>query len=210
VNPALLALGVAVSLAAVVAVSARDARIATIGLVAVLAGGPLIAEPLQHPLAIAARVVAAVLAGFLIRVALRRDPLSIGSRVGWAAELVLGGAAFAIGLAAVGAFDPASSGVFEPAGPEAAVATGLTLVALAAAPLGDRLDGFRVGVGAALIVAGADLLRAGLAGPADGLGHLVLAGVVAGLGASIALLVVRTSQAIEGGLPAAGRLFRRP
>ena len=39
VNPALLALGVAVTLAAVLAVSARDPRLATIGLVAVIPAG---------------------------------------------------------------------------------------------------------------------------------------------------------------------------
>lgn len=209
-NPALLALAVAVSIAAVVAVSARDARMATVGLVAVLAGGPLIADPLIHPLAVAARVVAAVFAGYLIRVALRRGPLSHGSRVGWAAELVLGATGFVVGLAVVGVAGPDDAGIVAGAGPTPAVAAGIAILVLAVAPLADLRDGFRTGVGAAMLIAGADLLRTGLAGSPDGLAQLTLAGLVVAVGAAIALLVIRTSQATEGALPAAGRVSRGP
>jgi hypothetical protein len=209
VNPALVALGVAVSLAAVLAVSARDARVATIGLVAVLAGGPLVTEPLGDPLAVASRVIAAVLAGFLIRVALRRSPLTHGSRVGPVAELLLGSAAFVVGLAAVGVATPDREGVLSAVGPAAAVAAGAAILALAVAPLADLRDGFRAGVGVSLLLAGADLVRTGLLGPTEAIGHLVLAAVVVAIGISTALLVLRTSQAIEGASSATGRAAHR-
>jgi hypothetical protein len=155
-----------------------------------------------------ARVVAAMLAGYLIRIALRRAPLSHGSRVGWLAESVLGLTAFIVGLGVVGVVGPPPPAALVAAGPTPAIAAGLAVVALAVTPLADLRDGFRAGAGVGLLVAGADLLRSGLGGPTDGLGHLVMAGAVAMLGAAIALLVLRTSQALEGADPAAGRRGR--
>jgi hypothetical protein len=195
VNPALLALAVAVTLAAVLAVSARDARLATVGLVAALAAGPLVAEPLPDPAAVAARIVAAALAGYLVRIALRRSTLTHGTRIGWPGEVLLAGAAFGAGLAAV-AGDPVVLGAPTSAlraaiGPEPAVAAGFALIATAMAPLADVRDGYRLGAGLALLVTGADLLRTGLAGTDSGLEALVVAGLIAAIGASAAVAILR-------------------
>ncbi len=205
-NPALLALGVAVTLAAVLAVSARDPRLATVGLVAALAGAPLVTEPFSAPLAIGARIVAAALAGYLIRVALRRAPLGRGSRLGWPAELAIGAAAFAVGLGAVGAAGtvvagPATAVALDAAtGPAPAVAAGFALIALAVAPLAEVRDVLRLGIGAALLLTGADLVWIGLAGSSTALDDLAVAGLVVGLGATVAILIVRTAGSPDGGV----------
>ncbi len=201
VNPALLALAGIVALAAVVATSARDGRVATIGLVGTLALGPLIADPLPDALAVASRIAAAALVGYMLRIALRDAPIGRGSRIGWPAESIAAGAAFAAGG---GAHAFATAGI----GPVAAVAAGSALVALAIAPLADGRDPLRLGTGLLLLVAGADLVRVGFAGTPTALEELVVSGAAAAVGAAVAVLAIGAAQAagpIEAGRSAHGR-----
>jgi hypothetical protein len=203
VNPALLALGAAVVISAVVAASSRDARVAVVGLVAALAGGALVVEPLPDPLAVASRIVAAALAGYLLRVAVRRSPATRGTWLGWPAEIAIAAAAFAAGIAAV------VGPIGETIGPlggspvgTPALATGFALVAVAATGLLDVRDGFRLTIGLLLLTSGVDLIRTGLAGPPAALEDLAVAGLIVGLGAAGAIVVVRGSEPPEGLEPA--------
>ncbi len=207
-NPALLALGVAVTLAAVLAVSARDPRFATLGLLGALAGAPLIVDPLSAPLGIGARIAAATLATYLVRVSVRRTPVGRGSRVGWPAEAAIAGAAFVAGLGAVGAAGsvvpvPASSVALDAAaGPAPAVAAGFALVVLSLAPLADARDVIRLGTGALLLLSAAGLLQSGLAGTPSGIDDLAMSAALVGLGGAVAILEVRTGVAARA--PVAG------
>jgi membrane protease YdiL (CAAX protease family) len=65
VNPALAGVAIVVIVGAIVAGSARNARTAILGLVVALVAAPLLADPPAAPLGLAARLVAAVLAGYL-------------------------------------------------------------------------------------------------------------------------------------------------
>lgn len=201
-NPALLALAGAVAVAAVVAVSARDGRLTIIGLVAALALGPLVAEPLPDPLALAARIVAATLAGVLLRVALRGAPVTRGSRLGWPAEIAGAAAAFAAGVAS-------HSFVGGDAGPGAAAGAGFALLALAIGPLADARDVLRLGTGLLLLVGGADLVRVALGGPPSALEELVVAIAVAVVGGCVALLVIGEAETPGAREPGLGHPARR-
>jgi len=194
VNPALSILAGAVTVAAVVAVSARDGRLMTIGLVAALALGPLVADPPSDPLSVAALIAAATLAGVLLRIALRAVPTTRGSRLGWPAEAAAAAAAFAIGIGAH-AFQAGGDG------PTAAVGAGFALLALAIGPLVDGRDILRLGIGLLLLIGGANLVRVGFIGTPSALEELVLAAVVAVIGGVVALLAVRDAEAPGGIVP---------
>lgn len=182
-NLPLLALAGAVAVAAVVAVSARDGRLVAIGLVGALSLGPLVADPLPDPLAVAARIVAAALAVYIVRAVLREAPPTRGSRLGWPAEAAAAAAAFAAGIGA-----HAFAGGGE--GPAAAVAGGFALTTLAVAPLADGRDMVRLGIGLLLLVASADLVRTGFVGTPSALEEVVVAGAVVAAGVAAAVLAV--------------------
>ena len=80
----LLAIAAVVTVAgALVAITGRDARVALIGLVVTMSAAPFLADPLPGPAALAARVVAAVLGGYLLFVVLRETTAATrGSLVG--------------------------------------------------------------------------------------------------------------------------------
>jgi hypothetical protein len=160
-----MTLGAAVTVAAVLAVSSRDARVATVGLVGALALAPMVADPLPDPLAIGVRIVAAVLAVALLRVATRPSPLTTGSRIGWPATALAAAAAFVAGLVGHAAITGAS-------GPGAAAATGAAVGIVALAPALDRRDVLRLTTGLLLLLASADLIRAATLGSPDGLAEL--------------------------------------
>lgn len=200
VNLPLLALAGAVSVAAVVAVSARDGRLVTIGLVGSLALGPLVADPLPDPLAVAARIVAATLAVYIVRAVLREAPPTRGSRLGWPAEAAAAAAAFAAGIGA-----HAFAGGGE--GPAPAVAAGFALTAVAVGPLIDGRDMVRLGIGLLLLVASADLVRAGFVGTPSALEELAVAGAVVAVGLAAVVLAVGAEPiaALEADLLPHGR-----
>lgn len=187
-NPGLAAIGVAVVAGSVIAVSAREPRVAILGLVLALIGTPLIASPPAGLLPLAARLVAAILAGFLLWVAVRGvEARTLGSRVGWPVESIVAAAAAAAGLASAGLGAPA-------VGAPEAQAVGFALGALAIAPLATRRDALQHAIGLGLLVSGALLVRTTIGGTPGPLEQLVAAGLVVGIGGAGALLVGATVE----------------
>lgn len=183
-NPALAGVALAVVVGAVVAGSARNARTAIFGLVVAMVGAPILADPTPVPLALAARLVAAVLAGYLLWVA-TRGPRSRtgGSLVGWPTDAFLAAGAAVVGYGSHGLGAPAP-------GPALAAAAGFALAALAVLPVVTGRDILRIGLGLSLLLGGALLVRTSLGGTPDPLEELLMAGLVATLGGAIAVLAV--------------------
>jgi hypothetical protein len=192
VNVALAGLTCVVVAGAVVALSAREARAALLGLLIALLGAILIADPLPGPLPIAARLVGALLACRLIAISIRDEtqPTS-GSRLGWPVEALTAAAAGVIGFGTHGLGAPGD-------GPAEAQAAGFALGVLAAAPIISSRDTFRLGVGAILLLLGGSLVRVGLGGTPSDLEQLVTSGLVVGLGGAVGVIVA-------GGRAALGR-----
>jgi hypothetical protein len=184
VNPALAGVALAVVVGAVVAGSARNARAAILGLVVSLAFGSLIADPTAQPLGLAARLVGAILAGYLLWVAARGTGVRTGgSRIGWPAEVLVATAAAAVGYGSHGLGAPA-------VGPALAQAAGFSLAALSIAPIANGRDVIRVGTGLLLLASGAIMVRTALGGTPEPLEQLVIAGLIAALGGAVAVLAV--------------------
>jgi hypothetical protein len=184
VNPALAGVALAVVIGAVVAGSVRNARTATLGLVITMVGAPFIADPIPAPLTLAARVIGAILAGYLLWIAARGPRLRTGgSLVGWPTEAFLAVAAAAVGYGSDGLGAPAG-------GPALAAAAGFALAALSVLPTVTGRDILRIGIGLALLLQGALLIRTSLGGTPDPLEELVTAGLVAALGGAVAILAI--------------------
>src|SRR6185503_17199048 len=73
VNPILALVAVAVIGGAVVVVAARDARTVSVALALTLVASPLLADPLASPLGLAARLVGAILATYLLWMVVRQN-----------------------------------------------------------------------------------------------------------------------------------------
>jgi hypothetical protein len=182
--------GVAVA-GAVLAVSAREVRATVLGILIVFLATPLIASPWPGPLAILARVAAALLAARLLMIGLRGEAVSGGTRIGWPAEALAAAAAAVVGYGSHGLGAPAL-------GPAEAQAAGFALMALAVTPLATGRDVFRLGVGSVLLVMGALLIRVGLdTPPAEG-EQLVIGLLTIGLGGAVGVLAAAARAA--GGL----------
>lgn len=191
-NPALAALTCVVVAGAVVAVSAREAHAALLGVLAALLGAVLIADPLPGPLPIAARLVAAFLAARLIAVGIRGEgEATAGSRLGWPVEALLAAAAALIGYGTHGLGAPGE-------GPPEAQAAGFAIGVLAAAPIVTGRDVFRLGIGAILLLVGGLLVRQSLGGTPSDLEQLVTSGLIVGLGGAVAMIALGAREA--GGL----------
>ena len=183
-NPALVGVALAVVVGAVVAGSARNARTAIFGLVVAMVGAPLLADPVAAPLGLAARLVGAVLAGYLLWIAARGHHVrTAGSLVGWPTDAFLAVAAAAVGYGSDGLGVPATG----PAA-AAAAAAGFALAALSVLPVVTGRDILRVGMGLCLLLTGALLVRTSLGGTPDQLEQLLTAGLVATLGGAVAIL----------------------
>jgi len=121
VNPALAGVALVVIAGAVVAGSAKNGRTAILGLVVALVAAPLLADPPAAPLGLAARLVAAVLAGYLLWVATRGPAARTGGTlVGWPTEAFLAIAAAVVGYVSHGLGAPGL-------GPPLAAAAGYAL-----------------------------------------------------------------------------------
>lgn len=188
-NPLAAALAVAAVAGAVLALSARDGRVALVGLLVALTAGPLVSPGAGDPAATLARIAGAVVAAYLLRPPLRERTATVGSRLGWPAESLAGAAALLVGAAAHEVTAP-GAGAIE------ATAAGFALLALASAPLLERVDVLRLGLGLLLALTGADLVRAGLAGAPSALESVVVAATLAVVGGSIALAVARTGRVL--------------
>jgi hypothetical protein len=184
VNPALAGVALAVVIGAVVACSARNARTAILGLVAVLLFSAFLTEPSASPLGLAARLVGATLAGYLLWIAARGGGVwTGGSRLGWPADFLVAGAAAVAGYGSHGLGAPAL-------GPSLAQAAGFAIAALAIIPLANGRDIVRVGTGLLLLINGAMLVRTALDGTPGPLDEVLIAGLIAVLGGAIAVLAV--------------------
>lgn len=177
-TPWLAALAVVVVTGGVVAVSAREARAAVLGLTVCAVTAPLLADPPPGPLPLAARLVAAILAGYLLWISVRDRPLTRGSRLGWPVEALLATAAAVAGLGASGFAGPAG-------GPPEAEAAAFALGALAIGPILRSGDVFRLAVGLVLAVLAAGVGRVALAGTPAPLDQLVIAGLTMVLAAAV-------------------------
>lgn len=183
-NPAVAGVALAVVLGAVVATSARNARTAVLGLILAMIGAAFVTGPSPDSIGLAGRLVGAVLAGYLLWIAGRdTDARTGGSRLGWPAELLIAGAAAAVGYGSHGLGAPA-------AGPVLASVAGFALAALSVAPVVNGRDVLRIGLGLSLLVTGAVLIRTGLGGTPAPLEQLAIAGLVAVLGGVTAAIAV--------------------
>lgn len=180
-NPVLGAVAAVVVAGAVFAVSARDGRIAVVGLAATLVFAPLIGTPLDAPLGLAASLTGGILAAYLLWIAVRGGGMTGGSRLGWPTEALLAGAAFVVGLGTHGLGAPAL-------GPVEGQAAGFALAALAVVPVATGRDVLRIGIGLFLLLQAALLMRVGLDGNSSQLEQLVTAALVAALGGAVAAL----------------------
>jgi hypothetical protein len=183
-NPALAGVALAVVLGGVVASSARNARSAILGLLVSLLFGAFLADPTAQPLGLAARLVAAVLAGYLLWIASRGSGVwTGGSRLGWPAEVLVASAATAVGYGSHGLGAPAL-------GPDVAQAAGFALAALSITAIANGRDVVRLGMGLLLLANGAILVRTALGGTPEPLEEVVIAGMIAALGGAIAVLAM--------------------
>ena len=183
-NPALVGVALAVVVGAIVAGSARNARSAILGLVVTMVAAPVLTDPIPVPLGLAARLVGAVLAGYLLWVATRGDRVQThGSLVGWPTDAFLAIAAAVVGYGSHGLGAPTD-------GTPLAAAAGFALAALAVLPVVTGRDILRIGLGLCLLLSGALLVRASLGGTPDPLEELMTAGLVATLGGAVAILAV--------------------
>jgi hypothetical protein len=183
VNPALAGVALAVVAGAVVSVSAHNQRTAILGLAVVLILSPMIADPIPDPVGLAARLVGAVLAAYLLWVATRdARARTHGSRVGWPTEVFLAVAAAAVGLGSHGSYAPAN-------GPAWAAAAGFAVGALGVLPILTGGDVPRVGIGLVLLLNGALLVMVGIDGSAVPAGQVLIAGLIATLGGAVSSLV---------------------
>jgi hypothetical protein len=187
-NPALAGVALAVIVGAIVAASARDARTAVLGLGVALTAAPAIADPITATTGMAARVVGAVLAIYLLWITVRDGEADTGgSSIGWVAEAALAAAAAVVG------FDQHGLGA-KGLGPAEAQAAGFALAALAVAPLITGRDVLRIGIGLLLLMQGALLVLVGLDGTPTAFAEIVTAVLIVGLGGAVAVLARAARQ----------------
>lgn len=178
---------------AVIAVSARDARVGIVGFTLASAVSSVIADPLPAAIPLLFRIVAALFAGYLLWVTVRETDTRVGSTsLGWPVEALAAGTAFAIGLAP-------SLLETDQAGPDAAFASGLALIVLAVVPVIFARDAFRLGMGLLLLLDGAALVRVGIAGTPAPLEQLTLGILAIGV-AGATTVVAFNAFAVSGTL----------
>ena len=213
-NPILAIVALAVVGGAVVAVAARATRTVLLARVVTLVASPLLADPLSAPLGLAARLVGAILATYLLWVVARdRGETSLlpspteGSRIGWPAEILVAAGAAVVGFAAHGLGAPAG-------GPPLASAAGFAVAALALTPVVTGRDVVRVGTGLLLLIDAALLVRAALGGTPGDVEQLVTAVMLIVLAGSLAALAAAARADGTGGYtfadPARARVRREP
>lgn len=198
-NPILGLVVLAVVGGAVVVVAARDTRTVLLALAVTLVASPLLADPLAGPLGLAARLVGAILATYLLWVVARaRGNAGVlasptgGSRIGWPAEILVAAGASVVGFAAHGLGAPAD-------GPPLASAAGFAVAALAVAPALTGRDVIRVGTGLLLLIDAALLVRSALGGTPGEVEQLVTAAMLIVLAGAVAALAANARADGSGG-----------
>jgi hypothetical protein len=174
---------------AVVAVSARDARLVAAGLLLAMIAAPLASSPEPTFTALAFRLLGAILAAYLLWAATRTDSISSeGSGIGLPAEVVAAAGAFCVGWYV--------TPVMHLSGPLAAQAAGLALVVLAVGPLTGK-NMLRSGVAIAVVALGISLLTQAWAAPASSLGQIVTTAVMVGVIGATGLMLSPTDTEVE-------------
>ncbi len=184
----LVAAGAVVALGGAVAIGARDPRAASGGVLVALVFSPFLADPLPASPELAFRIVAAVLAGYLLVVAARRAEHDAASPLGLPAALAAAAAAFTAGLGATAVGLPP----FGPAGALAAALACLTVSIPAVARAGGA---FRLGAALIVLLDGGLLLRSGLVGTPTALESLVAGVALACLAGAVAVLAASAATA---------------
>ncbi len=180
-TPLLVAAGAVVALGAAVAIGARAGRASALGVLVALVFAPFVAEPLPAVDVAAFRIVAGVLAAYLVLVATRRAGPAASSPLGLPAAVAAGAAAFVVGLGATAVGLPGF-------GPVAALAAGLATLTVAVPPIGLARDPLRLGIASVVLLNGGLLLRAGLAGTPAGLESLLAGAALVALAAAAVVL----------------------
>ncbi len=183
-TPLLVAASALVALGAAVATGTRDPRMASLGLAGLLVAAPFVADPLPAPLPLAFGGVAAILAGFLVFIAARRTPEGAAPALGLRATLAAAAAGYAAGIGATAVALPRL-------GPDAALAAGFAVVAVAVVPIAVTRDLFRLASALIALTAAGILVLTALAGTpepvtamASGLTVVALAAAAAVVGGS--------------------------
>jgi hypothetical protein len=176
-----LAAGLVVVAAAAVAVTLSDGRAVAAALFVALAVSPFATDPLPGTLEIAARLVAALLAAYVLWIVMKGGAVrSEGTAIGVVAELAVAAAAYTAGW------------WLEPVqplqAPVAEQASGFALVALAVLPLAGS-NVLRAGIGVMLIALGASFVMQTWLGPAPALAQLALTALLLAVPAALSLLV---------------------
>lgn len=197
----LVAAGALVAIGAGVATGAGRARAASVGALACLVFAPFVAEPLPEIPVALFRIVAGVLAGFLLLVAGRRAGDESRSPLGLPATLAAAAAAFVTGLGATAVGLPSF-------GPSAAVAAGLACLAVALPPVIRARDAFRLGSALVVLANAGLLLRSGLSGTPPALEDLVGGAALVGL-AAVVVTLAGTAATATGGLAIPGDAIER-
>ena len=188
IQPAVVAAAAAV-VGAVLAVTARDARLVIMGLILAMVAAPLVSSSDPTALGLAFRILGAVLAAYLLWVAVRdRSIESEGSAIDPGSELMVAAAAFSVGWFV--------APVKPLAGPVAAQAAGFALIALAIVPLAGR-NVIRVGAGVFLLLLGISVLLDAWGGAGSELRQVVLTTLLLGTLGATSLLVSPVAQATE-------------
>jgi len=184
----LAATAIGVAIGGVVAVSAREPRVVLLGMTIALVGAPFVADPLPSPLPLAARLVAASLASYLLWIGSRPEaPVGRGSTVGWPVEALAAAAGFVVGWGTIGLGAPAL-------GPAASAAAGFALATLTVLPIVFARDLVRLGHGLILLLLASSLIRVSLGGTPVALEELVISGVVVCMSAVVAFLAVQAAE----------------
>jgi len=203
-NPALIAVAVAVGAGAIIAVSSRDARASFIGLALVLVGASFLVDPLPPPASLGVRIVGGLLCIAILRLAATDHTDATGSPLGWPAEAFLaiaaavGGGGIAVGLAVqASGFDSLSREAIEASLASPAIviiATAAAVMAIGLTPALLGRAGFGRTVGLVLVTVAVTLLLVGFAGPPNDLEQVAIAGLLVG-GAAGGVGLARASAA---------------
>lgn len=177
-SPFLVAIAAVATAGAVVALAARDGRIATLGVTVALVLAPLVSDPLPEPAVLAVRVIGALLVAYVLWIGLRETgPATRGSAIGWPALALAAAAAFMAGLAGHSLITARET-------PAAALAAGTALIAIGLIPVIRAREAFRLAVGLLVLLLGITLMRVGLAGSPGALEAVATAASLALLAAA--------------------------
>ncbi len=190
----LVGAGVVVAVGAMIAVAARDPRLAAGGALVALVFSPFVADPLPGTPELAFRLVAGVLAAYLLVVAARHAGDVVAPPLGVPATIAAGAAAFVAGLG--------SKAVGLPSfGPASALAAGLACLVIVVPPLARATGAFRLGTALVILLGGGLLVHDGMAGtppPLELLASGLALVLVAAAAAALTMAAARARSDVAG------------